>query len=721
MAGTYRSEYTGAQIDASVAFGHNPDSTPTANSVAGVISGGVKAAIDAEATARQAADTTLQNNIGAETTAREQADNTLSAAVATKQDILTFDNVPAQNSSNPVKSSGIWQKNRELYSAMQGGDADILAEMHENYAKVDGAYETLTAGNAEQLLATQYVEDSVPYIFRPSGNHADIGDREFDTVVGASIVWNQLMPTFSAATTGTSQQQFIQVAGQNDVFTVGHKYFVRVDVTSLSDYADCRMRYPSVRYLFAERNQFIVDATNANFAIELESSDGSDVQLALPANYAMACDLTLMLGPAVADYIYNLELAGTGAGVAYLLNLIPLLGGDYMAQNAGTMLSVNASAHETVGFNQWDEEWDNGTIDPTTGQNAVAGTNVRSKNYIPVIPGQTYYYKNGTGIKANLRYYDAEKNYIGYSNDGNANATFVIPQNTHFIRFYVLTTYGTTYKNDICINISWNGTRNGEYEPYEKRTYLLTEGELYPATTLRGLPVVENSKVRYDGDIYNPDGTVERRYGVVDLGTLAWTRGQATIGGVVYYYWTTSDITDIRTPAANTEAPTWLIAEKYLPIRSTALISIANTVSVQTTGKVLCSTSDPLSQVVTPTGKLVYELATPTTESATPYQSPQIVDDWGTERYVDFEYSVGQRPIPVPVGHDTKYPANLRDKVQHLPSLADADGTYAIQQAGTQMSLVPLPVVIPEPPSANGTYTLKATVSGGAATLTWEV
>lgn len=718
MAGTYRSEYTGAQIDASVAFGHNPDSTPTANSVAGVISGGVKAAIDAEATARQAADTTLQNNIGAETTAREQADNTLSAAVATKQDILTFDNVPAQNSSNPVKSGGVWQKNRELYSEMQNGDANILAEMRNNYAKVDGAYETLTAGNAEQLLATQYVEDSVPYIFRPSGNHADIGDREFDTLVGGSIVWNQLMPTFSAVTTGTSQQQFIQVAGQNDVFTVGHKYFVRVDVTSLSDYADCRMRYPSVRYLFAERNQFIVDATNANFSIELESSDGSDVQLALPANYAMACDLTLMLGPAVADYIYNLELAGTGAGVAYLLNLIPLLGGDYLAQNSGTMLSVNASAHEMVGFNQWDEEWEVGAIDTDTGANKTATNTLRSKNMIPCFPSTEYYMSLPPAYAS---WYDVDKNYIGFSYNNQTGNVLTTPENARYLRFTTKSSYGTSYKTDICINISWNATRNGEYEPYEKRTYQLTEGELYPATTLRGVPVVENSKVRYDGDIYNPDGTVERRYGVVDFGALAWTRSQATIGGVVYHYWTTSDITDIRRPAANTEAPTWLIAEKYLPIRSTALISIANTVSVQTTGKVLCSTSDPLSQVVTPTGKLVYELATPTTESATPYQSPQIVDDWGTERYVDYEFSIGQRPIPVPVGHNTKYPANLRDKVQHLPSLADSDGTYAIQQVGTQMSLVPLPVVIPEPPSANGTYTLKATVSGGAATLTWEV
>ena len=47
---------------------------------------------------------------------------------------------------------------------------------------------------------------------------------------------------------------------------------------------------------------------------------------------------------------------------------------------------------------------------------------------------------------------------------------------------------------------------------------------------------------------------------------------------------------------------------------------------------------------------LVYELATPTTESAAPYTNPQIVDDFGTEEYVTDSI--------VPVGHVTKYMDN---------------------------------------------------------------
>lgn len=109
---------------------------------------------------------------------------------------------------------------------------------------------------------------------------------------------------------------------------------------------------------------------------------------------------------------------------------------------------------------------------------------------------------------------------------------------------------------------------------------------------------------------------------------------------------------------------------------------------------------------------LVYELATPTTETAEPFQHIQVVDDFGTEEFVSNGF--------IPAGHVTRYPANLRDKLQHLPDLASSNGTYLIKQTGKQMSLVHMPAVFPEIPTEDGTYTLKATVSGGTPTYVWE-
>ena len=56
---------------------------------------------------------------------------------------------------------------------------------------------------------------------------------------------------------------------------------------------------------------------------------------------------------------------------------------------------------------------------------------------------------------------------------------------------------------------------------------------------------------------------------------------------------------------------------------------------------------------------LVYELATPTTEQAEPYQELQICSPYGTEEYVTTGI--------VPVGHYTKYPTDLKSKLEGLP------------------------------------------------------
>ena len=69
--------------------------------------------------------------------------------------------------------------------------------------------------------------------------------------------------------------------------------------------------------------------------------------------------------------------------------------------------------------------------------------------------------------------------------------------------------------------------------------------------------------------------------------------------------------------------------------------------------------------------KVVYELATPTTETADPFTNPQLVDKDGTEEYV----STGL----VPVGHYTEYPADLRERLETIPDLPTTAGTYRLK------------------------------------------
>lgn len=96
--------------------------------------------------------------------------------------------------------------------------------------------------------------------------------------------------------------------------------------------------------------------------------------------------------------------------------------------------------------------------------------------------------------------------------------------------------------------------------------------------------------------------------------------------------------------------------------------------------------------VITDMTNTVYPLATPTTETAATYRNPQIVDPFGTEEYVDAAVAAGTRDVAVPVGHVTQYMADLRGKLQKIPNL----------------------------PTAAGTYVLKVTVTGGVPTYSWQ-
>ena len=129
---------------------------------------------------------------------------------------------------------------------------------------------------------------------------------------------------------------------------------------------------------------------------------------------------------------------------------------------------VNAPVEKIVskGFNIWDEEWELGALNLSTGANEPSNSSIRSKNYIRLAIGVTYYVKfpNPT---TNLMYaclYDENENFLYARAFNNANGLTLSNTEYAYMRFYMASDYGTTYNRDICINIS--GTMNGTYKPY---------------------------------------------------------------------------------------------------------------------------------------------------------------------------------------------------------------------------------------------------------------
>ena len=222
-------------------------------------------------------------------------------------------------------------------------------------------------------------------------------------------------------------------------------------------------------------------------------------------------DLTQMFGSTIADYIYSLEQSTAGAGVNWFKALFPK---DYYAYNAGELISVEGiESYNINGFNQWDEEWENGYINVNDGS-LVNGSYIRTANYNPCLP-ETQYYAFAPENPASFAmvFYDADKNYVGYLATADIrNKVFQTPANARYFKFYTTTTV-----TKICINFS--SSRNGEYEAYDSASY-----EIDSSVVLRGIPKLDtNNKLYYDGDTYSGLGTITRKYGVVDLGTLTWT------------------------------------------------------------------------------------------------------------------------------------------------------------------------------------------------------
>ena len=105
-----------------------------------------------------------------------------------------------------------------------------------------------------------------------------------------------------------------------------------------------------------------------------------------------------------------------------------------------------------AGENLWDEEWEVGTFDNSTGEPIQESRCLRSKNFIPVIPETTYYGFIANNTYMTRLYYDSSYNYIGQT-QSTKNSTFITPSGSAYMKFRTETgKYEMPYNHDISIN-----------------------------------------------------------------------------------------------------------------------------------------------------------------------------------------------------------------------------------------------------------------------------
>ena len=175
--------------------------------------------------------------------------------------------------------------------------------------------------------------------------------------------------------------------------------------------------------------------------------------------------------------------------------------------------------------------------------------------------------------------------------------------------------------------IAWlkaNGFFNSAYYPYDAVALKSVETFAHPFKDsngkiigyfpqnfdleLRGIPKLDASNnLYYDGDEYTPDGTVTRKYGIVDLSTLDWGDSTST-------RYVSKPVSGMKPVPSSSDLPN-IIAQKYRVVKwSDGLATNPDAIAVSNdnNGKLYLYKD---SNTSTPSGYMVFELATPTTES----------------------------------------------------------------------------------------------------------
>lgn len=333
----------------------------------------------------------------------------------------------------------------------------------------------------------------------------------------------------------------------------------------------------------------------------------------------------------------------------------------------GQIKSLNVSALKTTGFNQWDEEWVVGYIVPTTGELIIGGvsaTSIASKNYIPVFPDTDYYFRPVTVPR--LAFYDKDKNFIKCLTSG-SNGVQHTPANCHYIRFSTYSSYGKVYKNDICINLSHTGYRNGEYEPYEEHTLRL--GELSKYMPLRAIPGVY--------DEINANEAI-KRIGVVKLKDLTWGSPNADLLSKSIF---NAQISDMKPQGENENETTYrksILCNKY-DVSSDPTYNTMNDKSIFKQGAAYgivirdtaYTTISDFVASLTDDDVVYYELTEPNEEVfAEGINLNYLANDFGTEEAI---VTVDSAPFRA----DVIYQFNAQDRIRkNTADIKAMDGKY---------------------------------------------
>ena len=406
---------------------------------------------------------------------------------------------------------GSWETEAELKTYVNQDvvkKTDIVQSLGQQVDKVpsnkavDDAINTLNT-RVTNIEETLMGENEITVQYPDDGNYSSLMPNKVPTRAlkfaevprfrGKSRAWNQLVPVPTSATetannvtftnntdgtitittngTATANTAYICYIGSwrdGLSFVGGHKYLF-----SGSGLSSVRVEYIASPVGSGSNTVFYID-NFSDSSIATATGNGSWLYLEIRVSNGSTVNTTII--PQIYDLTAIFGAGNEPSTVADALAQIPALG-QYNAYDAGSLVDTVVSGVKAVGVNIWEEEWENGTINLSTGADVPSSSYVRSKGYIEVTPLSMLYFCMAVGQRADgmyVCYYDDNKNFIRPVLANSANAlVYQMPFNCRYIRFYMAGGYGSTYNHDIqiCLNSYADKTT---YHPYKTDTLSLS-------------------------------------------------------------------------------------------------------------------------------------------------------------------------------------------------------------------------------------------------------
>lgn len=143
--------------------------------------------------------------------------------------------------------------------------------------------------------------------------------------------------------------------------------------------------------------------------------------------------------------------------------------GDPAPDNVRPITGMDGVTVWHTGVNVFDGEFESGMLD-NSGAEKPSSSNIRSKNYISVVPGKNYkvvYTKTNVSItNMDLFYYDENKGFVSSAWKNPVEIT--IPSGVYWMRFYMDGAYSAGTDRDVSFNYPSTDT---EYHAYTGTTY----------------------------------------------------------------------------------------------------------------------------------------------------------------------------------------------------------------------------------------------------------